>query len=102
MANETITIECLEDGTYRVTSTEDDTSDKGDLPLDETVSTVEEVLGLVKRELGDDYEEQPGDAEDDMIPSDEPSQAAAAPKNPKAAGQKMWNEEAAKRNSNRM
>jgi hypothetical protein len=71
MANETITIECLPDGSYRVTSTEDDSGDAGDQPLNQTVKSVDEVLQLVQRELSDDQ----GEAD------------------PKAA----WDQEAAKR-----
>lgn len=53
MAGETITIEALEDGTYHVTSTET-AGEPGDKPLDETVQSVDDVLALVKQELGDD------------------------------------------------
>ena len=53
MAGETITIECLDDGTYHVTSTETG-GEQGDNPLDETVKTLDEVLGLVQQELSDD------------------------------------------------
>ena len=53
MAGETITIECLDDGSYRVTSVEKG-SEPGDQPLDQTVKTLDEVLGLVQQELSDD------------------------------------------------
>lgn len=61
MAGETITIECLDDGTYRVTSVEQG-GEPGDEPLDQTVKTVDEALALVQRELGDDAQASPAAA----------------------------------------
>ena len=72
MAGETITIECLDDGTYHVTSTETG-GEPGDNPLDETVKTLDEVLGLVQQELSDDTDE--------------------------GAGKQAWDEEAASRDA---
>ena len=60
MGSETITITCNPDGSYRVASTEMDSEaaagvdSQADAPLDQTVQTVDEVLQLVKQELGDD------------------------------------------------
>ena len=51
---ETITIECNDDGTYRVTSTEDKAGEPGDAPLDQTVKSVDEVMQLIQGELSDD------------------------------------------------
>ena len=51
---ETITIECRDDGSYRVTSTENKAGERGDAPLDKTVQSVDEVLQLIQAELADD------------------------------------------------
>lgn len=53
---ETITITCNDDGSYNVKSTEDD-SGAVDQPLDQTVKSVDEVLQLVRQELGDDSQD---------------------------------------------
>ena len=50
---ETITITCNPDGSYTVSGTED-ASETGDQPLNATAATVDEVLQLVRQELGDD------------------------------------------------
>lgn len=50
---ETITITSNPDGSYTVTGTEDG-SEAADQPLDATAATVDEVLQLVRAELGDD------------------------------------------------
>ena len=50
---ETITITCNPDGSYAVAGTEDDSA-AGDQPLSATAKTVDEVLQLVRQELGDD------------------------------------------------
>ena len=57
---ETITIECRDDGSYRVSSTEDKQGEPGDATLDKTVQSVDEVLQLIQAELADDADD--GDA----------------------------------------
>lgn len=49
---ETITITSNPDGSYTVTGTEDG-SEAADQPLNATAATVDEVLQLVRAELGD-------------------------------------------------
>jgi hypothetical protein len=61
VSNETITIECLPDGTYHVTSTEDDAGEPGDKPLDQTVASVDELVQVIQAELSDDQGEAPAD-----------------------------------------
>ncbi|HET8872040.1 MAG TPA: hypothetical protein VFM48_16475 [Aquabacterium sp.] len=85
MANEIITIECLPDGSYRVTTQEGEGHEEGHQPINETVSSVDEVLELVSQELSDDlpgYEESEGEDESKPASND---------------ADKMWAEEAAKR-----
>ena len=55
MAGEVITITCNPDGTYTVASTEEQGEPaQGDQPLNQAVKSVDEVLSLVRQELGDD------------------------------------------------
>lgn len=53
---ETITITCNDDGSYTVAETEDDQSAQ-DQPINETVKSVDEVLGLVQKALSDETED---------------------------------------------
>lgn len=53
---ETITITCNDDGSYTVAESEDDASAQ-DQPINQTVKSVDEVLGLIQQALSDDAQD---------------------------------------------
>jgi len=90
MANESLLITMLPDGSFHVKETEAAGENDPNPPIDQSVSSPDEVTALVAQWLQ-------GDPEDSEGPADVASEPGGEPAAEAGGAQAAWNQEAAKR-----
>lgn len=103
MANESLLITKLPDGTFHVKETEAAGEDDPEPAIDQSVQSTDDVSQLVEQWLSDDSDDQDaagGDDSGDASDTGDDSAGAAAPSGASGGGMKAaWDQEASSRNA---